>query len=295
MMNDGKKYIALFVCVWIALQNVLSAPVQCSYVTEELQQDTCSLLLSGMEGKTWSWYKRESGDEKGFCWGIMGYLASAKEMISCDSSFWWGLPFSSIQEAPVAFEIESEDVTGTSQMTFMPDGTMFKSGGGTGEYEVLTHTAESPYRATLIVKGCGILFPYQFYTGCRIDTFEIYRLTDEELILSHCGTPTFHGSAATFWRFTAEDIVAPAPQRLIKGVTSVLDLKASGNISYKNGVLDIYGFRPFSSVTIYNSLGIAIIKSTLDSNGNKSINLKHQIPGVYVASAESVSYRFLIE
>ncbi len=188
------------------------------FVPSELSPEMRLLASDSYGSKTWTWDTEWRGD--GAVWGNMGYAAGdGDSWIVNGDGIWWGATPGDLTgqmqhtETGVATGEENAD----AKMVIYDDGNVicFDAGGNQirkGKYSVegwdgstRKEVNGTPWSlGTLKTTAGSILFPFKINGGgTKPESFEILKLTSDQLILSYADAGTGSWSEATFWSFVS--------------------------------------------------------------------------------------------
>ncbi len=191
------------------------------FVPSELEPVVRLLASDAYGSKTWTWGENIPWDNNGTIvlgsWGNFGYTPGSGDTFP--NGIWWSCPAAELtgqlNHSDTGVATGEEDPKAT--MVFYDDGNIacFDAGGNQirkGKYSVegwdgttRKEVNGTPWSlGTLKTTAGSILFPFKINGGgTKPESFEILKLTSDQLILSYADAGTGSWSEATFWSFVS--------------------------------------------------------------------------------------------
>lgn len=157
-------------------------------------------ILFGSGEKEWGWNTVDVDKANGKCYFWGGYQPADIDASADGAGWWWGW-------APE--EIQDPD-GGNSTMTFQLAGTKIVKESGSGTIKFNMTPTNTCNIGTITTTGAGILYPYKEddegvnQRGAKCESFEILRLTEQEIVLCADCDGTGAWGRSTYWRFRAK-------------------------------------------------------------------------------------------
>ena len=165
-------------------QNTEATPIDHVNVVQKIDLNTCDVYI----------VPTVQAQPKG------GYQPADIDASADGAGWWWGW-------APE--EIQDPD-GGNSTMTFQLAGTKIVKESGSGTIKFNMTPTNTCNIGTITTTGAGILYPYKEddegvnQRGAKCESFEILRLTEQEIVLCADCAGTGAWGRSTYWRFRAK-------------------------------------------------------------------------------------------
>lgn len=175
-------------------------PVNIQKISEKYPVEPQWGILFGKGVKEWGWNTVDVDKANGKCYFWGGYQPADIESSADGAGWWWGW-------APE--EIQDPD-GGNSVMTFNIAGSKIIKESGTGTIKFDMTPTNTCNIGTITTTGAGILYPYKEddegvnQRGAKCESFEILRLTEQEIVLCADCAGTGAWGRSTYWRFRAK-------------------------------------------------------------------------------------------